>query len=67
MTARKAAAQEEAPATTKSPETAPVDVAAGDDLGYIGVKVDPYPNSAHSLESGPDAPPLHTPVTGQED
>lgn len=24
--------------------------------GYSGVKVDPLPNSAHSLESGPDAP-----------
>jgi hypothetical protein len=25
--------------------------------GYFGQKVDPLPNSAHSLESGPDAPP----------
>jgi hypothetical protein len=24
--------------------------------GFIGVKVDPLPNSAHSLASGPDAP-----------
>lgn len=24
--------------------------------GFSGVKVDPLPNSAHSLESGPDAP-----------
>jgi hypothetical protein len=24
--------------------------------GYRGVKVDPLPNSAHSLESGPDSP-----------
>ena len=26
------------------------------DKGYLGDKVDPLPNSAHSLESGPDAP-----------
>jgi len=26
------------------------------DQGYRGVKVDPLPNSAYSLESGPDAP-----------
>lgn len=26
--------------------------------GYFGRKVDPEPNSAHSLESGPDAPPV---------
>ena len=24
--------------------------------GFIGTKVDPLPNSAHSLESGPEAP-----------
>lgn len=30
-----------------------------EDLGYIGQKVDPRPNSDHSLESGPDAPPVH--------
>jgi hypothetical protein len=30
-----------------------------EDKGYIGQKVDPLPNSAHSLESGPDAPPIH--------
>jgi hypothetical protein len=29
--------------------------------GFIGTKVDPLPNEAHSLESGPDAP---TAVTG---
>lgn len=28
----------------------------GQDQGYTGVKIDPLPNSAHSLESGPDAP-----------
>lgn len=28
------------------------------DQGYIGQKVDPLPNSAHSLESGPDSPQL---------
>jgi len=27
--------------------------------GYIGLKADPLPNSAHSQESGPDAPPVH--------
>lgn len=26
--------------------------------GYFGVKVDPLPNEAYSLESGPDGPPL---------
>lgn len=26
------------------------------ELGYLGVKVDPNPNEAHSLESGPDSP-----------
>jgi len=26
------------------------------DDGYRGVKVDPLPNSAYSLESGPDSP-----------
>jgi hypothetical protein len=34
-------------------------VAAAEEKGYLGVKVDPLPNSAHSLESGPDAPPVH--------
>lgn len=35
--------------------------------GFRGTKVDPLPNSAHSLESGPDAPPIHeTPGPGQE-
>lgn len=24
--------------------------------GFVGTKVDPLPNSAHSLESGPDSP-----------
>lgn len=27
-----------------------------DEQGFIGQKVDPLPDSAHSLESGPDAP-----------
>ncbi len=26
--------------------------------GYVGVKVDPLPNEAYSLESGPDSPGL---------
>lgn len=30
-----------------------------EEKGYLGTKVDPLPNSAHSLESGPDAPPIH--------
>lgn len=29
------------------------------DQGYVGDKVDPRPNSDHSLESGPDSPPIH--------
>jgi hypothetical protein len=29
---------------------------AAQEQGYFGVKVDPTPNSAHSLESGPSAP-----------
>lgn len=33
-------------------------VDAIEEKGYIGTKVDPLPNSAHSLESGPDAPPV---------
>jgi hypothetical protein len=32
---------------------------AAENQGFIGTKVDPLPNSAHSLESGPDAPPVH--------
>jgi hypothetical protein len=28
-----------------------------EDQGFLGTKVDPLPNSAHSLESGPDSPP----------
>lgn len=27
-----------------------------EEQGFIGTKVDPLPNSAHSLESGPDSP-----------
>lgn len=40
--------------------------------GFIGRKVDPLPNSAHSLESGPDGVPLvdgittRTPQVGPE-
>jgi hypothetical protein len=30
-----------------------------EDKGYLGTKVDPLPNSAYSLQSGPDAPPVH--------
>jgi hypothetical protein len=33
-----------------------------EEQGFIGTKVDPLPNSAHSLESGPDAPPVHEAV-----
>lgn len=29
------------------------------DQGFFGSKVDPLPNSDHSLESGPDAPPVN--------
>ncbi len=32
-------------------------VEKAEDLGYIGTKVDPLPNSAYSQESGPDSPP----------
>jgi hypothetical protein len=28
----------------------------GQEQGYTGIKIDQLPNSAHSLESGPDAP-----------
>lgn len=31
-------------------------VDAETEQGYRGIKVDPLPNSAYSLESGPDAP-----------
>lgn len=27
-----------------------------EEQGFLGRKVDPLPNSAHSLESGPDSP-----------
>jgi hypothetical protein len=30
-----------------------------EEQGFIGQKVDPLPNSAYSLESGPEAPPVH--------
>lgn len=30
----------------------------GQEQGYIGIKIDPLPNSAYSLESGPDAPTI---------
>lgn len=49
-------------ATTKKTDA---DAAKGDvqeqvdedeDKGYHGTKVDPRPNSAYSLESGPDSP-----------
>ncbi len=36
-----------------------------EEKGFIGTKVDPLPDSAHSLESGPDAPPVH-PSEGNE-
>lgn len=38
------------------------DLGTGD--GYIGEKVDPRPNSDHSLESGPDGVP---PLVGQRE
>lgn len=31
-------------------------VAEEQDKGYFGEKVDPFPNEAYSLESGPDSP-----------
>lgn len=42
--------------------------------GYVGVKVDPRPNSAYSMESGPDSPPavdddvsrIDQPLAGKE-
>lgn len=37
-------------------EGSPTPEDLGVDKGYIGDKVDPLPNEAHSLESGPDAP-----------
>jgi hypothetical protein len=35
-------------------------VDAAEDKGYIGRQVDDEPNSAHSLESGPDAPSVQS-------
>ena len=29
-----------------------------EEKGFLGQKVDPLPNSAHSLESGPDSPTI---------
>lgn len=29
-----------------------------EEQGFLGQKVDPLPNSAHSLESGPDSPTI---------
>lgn len=29
-----------------------------EEQGFLGQKVDPFPNSAHSLESGPDSPTI---------
>lgn len=31
-------------------------IKATEEDGFLGTKVDPLPNSEHSLESGPDAP-----------
>lgn len=33
--------------------------------GFAGDKVDPLPNEAHSLESGPDAPVLNAPAEAE--
>lgn len=66
-------ANEPKPKTTTDDEQKTRSADASDDLGqaevqqriqqeqaqgYVGAKVDPLPNSAHSLESGPDAPPI---------
>ena len=32
-------------------------VAKANDQGFIGQKVDPRPNEAYTLETGPDSPP----------
>lgn len=38
-----------------------------EDKGYFGVKVDPLPNEAYSLESGPDSPTLEDVRKASED
>lgn len=46
-------------AASKDKQTAdnvPTEADLGLDEGYIGTKADPRPNSAYSLESGPDSP-----------
>lgn len=52
-------------ADVKSAEAANAEVQAKADIeteqGYRGVTNDPNPNSAYSILSGPDAPPVHAP------
>lgn len=52
--AEERAAAEEADADVMADAKAAFDEAA--DQGFFGEKVDPYPNEAYSLESGPDSP-----------
>lgn len=60
--ARKTEGQKAAEAAQKASTDHLGDLGTGD--GFIGQKVDPKPNSAHSLESGPDGVP---PLEGQRD
>jgi hypothetical protein len=54
------AAKKNDPVDQAAADTAELEakVAEIEDKGYIGSVPDPLPNSAHSLASGPDAPPL---------
>lgn len=51
-----------APRTDKSVASDNAEVQAkvdeAEDKGYFGSVPDPHPNSAYSLQSGPDSPPL---------
>lgn len=63
---------------TSSPNAAKGDVAQQvakeQEQGYLGTKVDPRPNSAYSMESGPKSPPavdddvsrIEQPTVGKE-
>lgn len=44
---------------TQNKDAGQAAVKKAEEKGYLGTKVDPLPNSAHSLESGPDSPPVH--------
>lgn len=62
MAPRQTAAEKKAKAAEAKAGEHLGDLGTGD--GFIGQKVDPKPNSAHSLESGPDGVP---PLEGHRD